>query len=144
MAQQIGVFDFQVGQAIQSIYLNPSDGRARTILLDRDGNYILNFVADCTKKVVSLSVKVNDKFSDGVTLEVSTYDFAPQKKVTVDLIATEESFLILTDGQQIYDYKHKLPITSLRTVRFDWVDKTGVPPELQQLAVKFAASSPAV
>jgi len=137
MAQHIGVFDFQVGQAIQSTYLNPSDGRARTILLDKDDNYILNFVADCTNKVVGLNIKIDDVFSDGVILDASTYNFASQKKVTVDLIATEESVRVMADGQLLYDFKHKMPISSLRKVRFDWVGGTGEQPKLQQLAVNF-------
>ena len=142
MTQQIGVFDFQVGQAIQSIYLNPSDGRARTILQDKDGNFVLNFVADCNNKWVGLNTytKVDNKWRDGTHVEVSTYDFTPRKKVTVDLIATEESFCIMADGQHIYDFKHKMPISSIQKVCFDWVAGTGVPPKLQQLAVKFDQS----
>jgi len=139
MAQHIGVFNFQVGQAIQSIYLNPSDGRARTTLLDKDDNYIFNFVADCTNKVVRLNIKVDDQFSDedAIILDASTYNFASLTKVTVDLIATEGSVRVMADGQLLYDFKHKRPITSLQKVRFDWVDGTGEQPKLQQLAVKF-------
>ena len=139
MTQQIGVFDFQVGQAIQSIYLNPSDGRARTILQDKDGNFVLNFVADCNNKWVGLNTytKVDNKYRDDIHVEVCTYDFTPQKKVTVDLIATEESFCIMADGQHIYDFKHKMPISSIQKVYFEWIPGTGAPPKLQQLAVKF-------
>ena len=56
---QIRVFDFQVGQAIQLIYLNP--GQGQYYILDKDGIYILNFVADCTSKLVGLNIKIDDK-----------------------------------------------------------------------------------
>ena len=129
----IGVIDFKIGQAIQARYSNASDGRIGLDLLDASGNIVLHFNPRFDNKTLVLNSLINGHW--GTEEKPSGYDFNPQKSCTVEFLATEAYISISLDGKQFYDYKNRLPVTSVVKVTY-WSSSTPAA-KLEYLEVKF-------
>ena len=129
----IGVDNFSIGQAIQAGYINSSDGRIGLNLMDAGDNVVLHFNPRFDQKVLVLNSKINGSW--GPEEKPKGYDFDPQKSYTVDFLATEAFISISLDGKHFYDYKNRLPITSVVKVSY-WSSGSN-PAKLHYLGVKF-------
>jgi len=133
MSEEIGVVKFSIGQAIQAVYANSSDGRIGLDLTDTSGNIVFHFNPRFEDKVLVLNSKIDGKW--GNEERPTGYNFDPQKYYTVDFLATEAYITISLDGKPFYDYKHRLPITSV--VKASYWSSGSDPAKLYYLGIKF-------
>ena len=129
----IGVADFKVGNGIHAVYSNGESGRLALDLKDARGDIILTFHVRFEEKVVILNSTING--SEGKEERPTGYNFEPLRKTTVDFVAKEEHIQVLVDGISFYEYKHRLPISSLSKVQFWSSDHSSI---LHFLGVKFS------
>ena len=133
--REIEVIDFSINQAIKAGYVNSSDGRIRVDLIDAKGDIVLHFTARFDQKALVLNTRINGDW--GREERPSGYDFSPEKKYTVEFLATETYINISLDGKHLHNYKNRLPVTSVVKVRYEWHGGSGTPGKVQYLAVKF-------
>ena len=124
---EIGVVKFRVGQAIKAQYTN-GDTQFGLDLLDDKGDIVAHFNPRFDAKCLVLNSCIGGQW--GAEEKASGYDFTAEKMYNVELLATETAVSISLDGKHFYDYKHRLPITSVTRARLGT-------PKGQRLAVKF-------
>jgi len=125
---EIGVVNFKVGQAIRAQYTNGSDVGFGLDLLDDKDNIVIHFNPRFNVKSLVLNSFIDGRW--GAEEKPSGYDFTPEKSYTVEFLATDTAIGISLDGKHFYDYKHRLPITSVARVRLGT-------PKGQSIGVKF-------
>ena len=133
--REIEVINFSINQAIKAGYVNSSIGMIRIDLIDAKSDIVLHFNVLFIQKVLVLNTRINGDW--GAEERPSGYDFSPEKNYTVEFLATEDYISISLDGMPFHDYKHRLPITSVVKVRYEWHDGSGTPGKVQYFAVRY-------
>jgi len=141
MDEFIKLGNFQTGRAIKAAYTNPSDGRVRIDLINDKGDIVLHFNPRFDQKEVVIATQIDGKWPYQLgekPQKADGYDFEAKKDVTVTFIAKDGYIQILLGDKQFYDYKTKVPVTSITTAKFEWFMGSGIPPVLKYLGVIFS------
>jgi len=135
IAGGIGVFNFKVGQNIQAEYINPENGRVAINLFDNQDNIALHFNPRWDERALVLNTRTNGSW--GLEERPPGYNFIGKDKITVRFLATTAAICIFVDEKMIYEYRNRLPVTSITKTDFSWYSGSGTPAKLQCLQVKF-------
>jgi len=114
---EIGVKDFKPGMAVKAVFITPSNGRPTMNLMDDDGNIVLHFNLRWDDKALVLNTKKggwgSEERPDGVR-------FRDGKKMKICAKAKDDCFKIEVDGDEIHEYKHRMPCDCITKVTFQW------------------------
>jgi len=134
---EIGVFDFKIGQSLQAEYINPDSGRVRINFYDSQNNIVLHFNPRWDEGALVLNSKINGSY--GPEERPPGYNFNKVEKITARFLATQTAICIFIDERMIYEYKNRLPVTSIIKVDFAWYGGSGTPAKLQCFEVRFSS-----
>ena len=107
-------------------------------LKDARGNIILTFHVHLEERVVILNSNIDG--AEGKEERPIGYNYEPMKKTVVEFAANDAHIQIVVDGQSFYNYKHRLPISSLAKVQF-WSFGNDHPGAQHFLGVKFSETT---
>ena len=95
---------------------------------------LFTFHVHFEERVVVLNSNING--AEGKEERPIGYNFEPMKKTVVEFAPNDGHIQIVVDGQSFYNYKHRLPISSLAKVQF-WSFGNDHPGALYFLGVNF-------
>ena len=131
----VEVESFGVGQSATAVYTAPGDGRAVVQLWDADGGVVLTMSHRFdwgrnpkTKKPWEDILNLNTKPAGGKwgkTQSVKDFYFTPGANVELTAKAEDGQFAIIANGKQVATYKYRLPVESVKRLRFFTSDGSG-------------------
>ena len=89
----IGLINFKIGQAIQAGYINASGERISLGLADADDTLLFIFEVWYDDKILVLNTRKYAVW--GKEDRPSSYDFTPEKSITVEILATELTLVLI-------------------------------------------------
>ena len=116
---EIGVTKFEVGMAVEVRYITPDNGRPTLNLKDDDsGNIALHVNPRWEQKVLVLNTRKQNSW--GPEEKPPGFDFSSGVPITVRVEAKSDHFAILVNGQFIYNYKYRLPLSEIHHISWNW------------------------
>ena len=118
---EISLTKFEVGMAIEMMYITPDNGRPTLDLKDKCGNIVLHVNPRWDQKVFVLNTNNGGWGSEE---RPHGFDFSSGVPITVRLEAKSDHFVILVNGNVIHYYKHRMPVTSVCSAQWHWSYQT--------------------
>ena len=108
---------FEVGMAIEMMYITPDNGRPTLDLKDDCGNIVLHFNPRWNEKALVLNT-----YNGGWGREERPrgFDFSSGVPITIRLEAKPHHFVILVNGNVIHYYNHRMPVISVYSAQWHW------------------------
>nr|C0HLX7.1 RecName: Full=Galactose-binding lectin; Short=CCL [Chondrilla caribensis] len=128
------VESFGVGQSATAVYTAPGDGRDLNITIDADGGYVIHMDYrfdwggnPSTGKPWEDILILNSKPAQtwGPQQHVNNFYFTPGTHVTLGDKSNDGHFAIIADGIQVATYDHRLPVNSVKEVKFSTTAGSG-------------------
>ena len=114
---EIGIKKFEVGMAVEVMYITPDNGRPTMNLKDGSGNIILHVNPRWDERAFVLNT-----LSGGWGPEERPrgFDFSSGVPITIRVEAKPEHFAIIVNGNVIHHYRHRIPINNVRSIDWSW------------------------
>lgn len=114
---EIVLTKFEVGMAVEVIYITPDNGRPTMDLTDDSGNIVLHVNPRWDEKAFVLNTH---KKGWGREERPHGFDFSSGVPITIRVEAKSHHFVILVNGNVIHHYKHRIPVTDVCRVHWHW------------------------
>ena len=114
----IYVINFHSGMAVEVRYVTPNNGRPTMDLYDKHGNIMLHVNPRWDTRAFVLNTMINKKW--GREERPTGFDFSAGVPITVRVEARQHHFAIVINGRIIHYYRHRLPVSTLKLIRFYW------------------------
>ena len=129
-AEYVTVESFGVGMSATTVYTGPGDGKSVVHLLDANGGVVLtmSYRFDWGKKakedILVLSSKPAGR-SWGTKQHVKDFYVTPETKLELTAKAEDGHFAIIANGLQVATYKYRLPVESVKRIKFSTTEGSG-------------------
>ena len=119
---EIGINRFEVGMAVEVMYITPDNGQPTMNLKDSSGNIILHVNPRWDERALVLNT-----FSGGWGPEERPrgFDFSSGVPITIRVEAKPDHFAIIVNGHVIHHYRHRIPVNNICKVDWNWSSKGG-------------------
>ena len=101
----IGVIDFKVGMAIETVFITPSSGRVALNLQDAQDNIYLHVNPRWDTHALVLNSRLNGTW--GTEERPGGFDFSSGVPTTIRVEAFADHFKILNNGKVLQEYKYR-------------------------------------
>ena len=141
----VEVESFGVGMSATAVYTAPGDGRSVVQLLDADGGVVLTMsyrfeygnnpsTGEPWEDILNLNTKPAGG-SWGTRESVNDFYFTPGANVELTAKAEDGHFAIIANGLQVATYNYRLPVDSVKRIKFFTSEGSGS--ELESITIGY-------
>lgn len=122
---EIGISKFELGMAVEVMFLTPDKGQPALDLMDERNNVLLHVNPSWDQNTFILNTCNNGQWGEKECPR--GFDFSSGVPVTIIAEARNDCFAILVNGRLVHYYKHRLPFTNICKARFYMMGNPGTP-----------------
>lgn len=136
--ETVGIHNFKVGCALEVKYTTPATGEPVIDLKDNTSNIILQIKPNWIKR--SLELNTYNGGSWGMAERPKGFDFTVGVPLAVRLEAHHNYYRILVNGKVLYNYRHRLALSSLAKVEWYNINSNAITAHLLEVSIFFKNS----